>query len=275
MFVNISSSPFSVGKEKLRYRMVSEHARQHRTPFVYVNQVGGNDELVFDGRSLAVDAQGQPIAVLPSFREEIVTIDTAVQGRAGDYEPEDETRTVYHALVLGLRDYMSKCGFSRAVIGLSGGIDSSLVCALAVQALGPENVLGISMPSPYSSRGSIDDARQLAENLGIEFRIIPITDVFQSYLASLKDHFAGTAPNVTEENIQARIRGNILMATSNKFGHMVLTTGNKSELAVGYCTLLRRHERRPGCHLGRAQDHGLRGFALCESRSGDYPTGLF
>jgi len=237
LFINISSSPFNVGKEQVRYRMVSDHARRHHAPFLYVNQVGGNDELVFDGRSLAVDACGSPIAVLPSFREATLTVDTELPGRAGVYEAEDEISTVYHALVLGLRDYMTKCGFSRAVLGLSGGIDSSLVCALAVGALGPENVMGVSMPSPYSSQGSIQDAQQLAKNLGIEFRVITITDVFQEYLASLDGMFAETTPNVAEENIQARIRGNILMAISNKFGHMVLTTGNKSELAVGYCTL--------------------------------------
>jgi NAD+ synthase (glutamine-hydrolysing) len=237
LFINISSSPFNVGKERVRYRVVSEHARRHSVPFVYVNQVGGNDELVFDGRSMAVDAHGDAMALLPSFREEIATIDTARRGQAKAFAPEDEIGTVYHALVLGLHDYMFKCGFSRAVIGLSGGIDSSLTCALAVEALGRGNVLGISMPSPYSSRGSIEDSRQLAENLGIEFRIVPITDIYRSYLGSLRDHFAGAAPNEAEENIQARIRGNILMAMSNKFGYLVLSTGNKSELAVGYCTL--------------------------------------
>jgi len=237
ILVNISSSPFNVGKEKLRFSLVSGHARRHGLPFVYVNQVGGNDELVFDGRSIAVDGQGHPLAVLPSFREELATVDTERPGLLGSYKAEDDISTVYHALTLGLRDYMAKCGFSRAVLGLSGGIDSSLTCALAVEALGPANVLGVSMPSPYSSRGSIEDSRRLADNLGIEFRVIPIADIFKSYIATLQDHFAGAAPNEAEENIQARIRGNILMALSNKFGYLVLSTGNKSELAVGYCTL--------------------------------------
>ncbi|MGI5915498.1 MAG: NAD+ synthase [Anaerolineae bacterium] len=235
--INISSSPFNVGKERVRYRLVRGHAMRYGIPFLYVNQVGGNDDLLFDGRSLCVDAQGDPIVVMEGFREEVVTVDLAASGTPGGYEPQEETASVYDALVMGTRDYLHKTGFSRAVVGLSGGVDSAVTCALAVAALGRENVLGVSMPSPYSSQGSIDDARRLAENLGIEYRVVPITDVYGAYLEAMQPHFADTKPDVTEENIQARIRGNILMALSNKFGYLVLSTGNKSELAVGYCTL--------------------------------------
>jgi NAD+ synthase (glutamine-hydrolysing) len=237
LLINISSSPFSVGKEKIRHRLVRGHAMRYGIPFLYVNQVGGNDELVFDGRSLCVDGQGEPLAVLAGFEEEVITIDTGRPGTLDGYAPQEEIATVYEALVMGTRDYMAKTGFSSAVVGLSGGIDSAVTCALAAAALGSENVLGVSMPSPYSSQGSLDDARALAENLGIEYRVIPITDTYRAYLETMQPHFAGTEPNVAEENIQARIRGNILMALSNKFGHLVLSTGNKSELAVGYCTL--------------------------------------
>lgn len=237
LFINISASPFTVGKEKVRYALIREHAQRYEVPFLYVNQVGGNDDLIFDGRSICLDRLGEPIAVWSSFAEEVRTIDTDWPGAPGAYAPQEEIAAVHDALVLGLRDYMYKTGFSKAVIGLSGGIDSSVTCCLAVSALGCENVLGVSMPSPYSSRGSIEDARQLAANLGIRFQIIPITSVYQAYLDMLKEPFAGRAPNEAEENIQARIRGNILMALSNKFGYLVLSTGNKSELAVGYCTL--------------------------------------
>lgn len=237
LFINLSASPFNVGKEKVRYALIREHAQRYEVPFLYVNQVGGNDDLIFDGRSMCLDRLGEPIAVWPSFTEQVRTIDTHWPGAPGTYAPQEEIASVHDALVLGLRDYMYKTGFSKAVIGLSGGIDSSVTCCLAVSALGRENVFGVSMPSPYSSRGSIEDARQLAANLGIQFQIIPITNVYQAYLDMLKEPFAGRAPNEAEENIQARIRGNILMALSNKFGYLVLSTGNKSELAVGYCTL--------------------------------------
>ncbi|MGE5586217.1 MAG: NAD+ synthase [Bacillota bacterium] len=237
LIVNISASPFHAGKDALRYRLISNHARRHGVPFVYVNQVGANDEIVFDGRSMAVDAGGRPIAVCPAFVEHVREVDMSGQGVAGPYVPQDTAESVHDALVLGVRDYMRKTGFARAVVGLSGGIDSALTCCLAVRALGRENVLGISMPSPYSSRGSVEDSRRLAENLGIEFKVIPISSIYASYLDALAPHFAGAEPDITEENIQARIRGNILMAFSNKFGHLVLSTGNKSELAVGYCTL--------------------------------------
>ncbi|MFZ5639312.1 MAG: NAD+ synthase [Bacillota bacterium] len=237
MLINISASPFQVGKEEVRYRVVKNHAQKYGLPFVYVNQVGGNDELIFDGRSLFVDKAGEPVEVFPTFREHVQVIDLTRSGTPGLYEPQDKISSVNEALVLGLGDYIRKCGFKKAVVGLSGGIDSAVVCCLAVAALGRENVLGISMPSPYSSKGSIEDSRQLADNLGIDFKVIPISGIYDSYLESLKEHFEGREMNETEENIQARIRGNILMAFSNKFGHLVLSTGNKSEQAVGYCTL--------------------------------------
>ncbi|NLT72649.1 MAG: NAD+ synthase [Chloroflexi bacterium] len=237
VLVNISASPYNVGKEAVRYELMSQHARAHGAPFVYVNQVGANDELIFDGRSMALDASGRPLAVLPGFEEAVVTVDLAEATPAGAYTCLDEIASVHDALVLGIRDYAAKCGFTRAVVSLSGGIDSSLTLYLACEALGADNMLGIAMPSPYSSPGSISDARDLAANLGAEFRIMPITGIFDAYLESLAPHFAGTAPNVAEENVQARIRGNLLMAISNKFGHLVLSCGNKSELAVGYCTL--------------------------------------
>lgn len=237
IFINISASPFHAGKEMIRYKLISNHARRYGRPFIYANQVGANDELIFDGRSLALDKEGKALAVCPAFQEELVTVETRDPGKEGLYRPQEIIESIHDALVLGIRDYMRKTGFSRAVIGLSGGIDSALTCSLATAAVGPENVVGISMPSPYSSRGSVEDSRRLAANLGIDFKVIPITDIYRSYLDTLGPHFAGRGQDITEENIQARIRGNILMAFSNKFGGLVLSTGNKSELATGYCTL--------------------------------------
>lgn len=237
LLINISASPFHGGKDELRYRMISSHVRRHGIPFIFVNQVGGNDELIFDGGSMVFDGQGKISLQLPFFEEKVVIHNTALSGRIGDYRPLPVIQGVYQALVLGIRDYFKKCGVGGAVIGLSGGIDSALTCCLAVAALGKENVLGISMPSPYSSPGSVDDSRKLAESLGIVFQVIPISAIFETYLAGLAEPFAGREPDVTEENIQARIRGNILMAFSNKLGYLTLSTGNKSELAVGYCTL--------------------------------------
>jgi NAD+ synthase (glutamine-hydrolysing) len=237
LLINISASPFWLGKEEIRYRLVSNHARKHGLPFIFVNQVGANDELIFDGRSLFVDANGRPVNALPAFAEQVQTVDTRATASDDDYVPQPEIETIYEALLLGIRDYTRKTGFRQVVLGLSGGIDSAVTCCLAVAALGRENVLGVTMPSPYSSAGSIEDSRQLAEKLGIRFLIIPIADVYAAYLEMLKPAFAGRPADVTEENVQARIRGNVLMALSNKFGYLVLTTGNKSELAVGYCTL--------------------------------------
>ncbi len=237
LLVNISASPYYTGKEELRYRMIRGHALKHKIPFAFVNQVGGNDELIFDGRSMYVDKEGNPAVVNPSFREEIKTFDINTPGTPELFNPQEKVESVYEALVLGIRDYLRKTGFSKAVLGLSGGIDSAVTCCLAQEALGSKNVMGISMPSPYSSRGSVEDSRLLAHYLGIEFKVININVIYSSYLLALQEHFEGKEEDVTEENIQSRIRGNILMAFSNKFGYMVLSTGNKSELAVGYCTL--------------------------------------
>jgi NAD+ synthase (glutamine-hydrolysing) len=237
VLLNISASPFQVGKPEVRYHLLTNHARRYERPFVYVNQVGGNDELIFDGLSLALDAAGEAIAVLPAFQEEVRTVDLSLPGTPGLYVPQEAIASVYEALVLGLKDYLHKCGFSRAVIGLSGGVDSAVTCVLAQRALGPENVLGVLMPSPYTSRGSIEDSLKLVGNLGIAHQVIPITPIYQCYREALRDPLKLGEIDVTLENLQARIRGNILMALSNKFGYLVLSTGNKSELAVGYCTL--------------------------------------
>jgi len=237
VLINISASPFQVGKEELRHRLFQSHARKYGLPLVCVNQVGGNDELIFDGRSLALDPAGEAIAVLPGFRETVVTVDLAQPGIPGLYLPQEKIATVHEALVLGLRDYLSKCGFKQAVVGLSGGVDSAVTCCLAAAALGRENVLGVLMPSPYTSPDSIEDSLILARNLGVATRLIPITPIYESYREALQGPLQLGEIELTLENIQARIRGNILMAISNKYGHMVLSTGNKSELAVGYCTL--------------------------------------
>jgi NAD+ synthase (glutamine-hydrolysing) len=237
ILLNISASPFWAGKEEVRYRLLSNHARRHGRPLVFVNQVGANDELVFDGRSLHLDGLGSPCAVFPSFTESLDVVDTGRQGAPQPYQAQPGIESVHQALMLGIRDYTRKTGFRQVVLGLSGGIDSALTCALAAAALGSENVVGVTMPAPYSSRGSVEDSRELARNLGIRCLEIPISEVFTAYLNTLTPFFEGRALDVTEENIQSRIRGNTLMALSNKFGYLVLTTGNKSELAVGYCTL--------------------------------------
>jgi len=235
--INISASPFHIGKREFRTRMLAAIAREYKAPLVMVNQVGGNDQLVFDGSSLALGPDGRVVAQAKSFEEDLVFLDT--EALAGDLHPQVEgaEASAYAALVLGTRDYVRKCGFERVIVGLSGGIDSALTACIAVDALGAANVTGVGMPGPYSSRGSIDDARSLATNLGIHFETLPIGDVFDDFRKTLKSAFAGRPEDVTEENIQARIRGTLLMALSNKFGALVLTTGNKSELAVGYCTL--------------------------------------
>jgi NAD+ synthase (glutamine-hydrolysing) len=236
LMINISASPFSIGKEELRYRLISRHAAKHGVPFLYVNQVGGNDELLFDGRSLLVDRHGNPVELFPPFQEEVRVVDTSREGE-GPYRPQEKIESVHQALVMGLHDYLAKCGFRKAIVGLSGGIDSAVTAALACQAAGPGNVLGLIMPSRYTSPASVEDAGLLARNLGMRTRTISIDRVYQEYLDTLSPHFQGLEPDKTEENIQARIRGNLLMAFSNKYGHLVLSTGNKSELAVGYCTL--------------------------------------
>lgn len=237
ILINIASSPFSTDKIQFRHNMLQTLATHHHLPVVYVNQVGGNDQLVFDGSSMAFNAQGELCARAKSFEEDLVIFDTEA-GQGDMHEaPASEIEAVYQALVLGTHDYVSKCGFAKVIVGLSGGIDSSLVATLAADALGPENVLGVSMPGPYSSSGSIRDAEALARNLKIDFRVIPMTAIFENYLTTLDPAFEGLPRDVTEENIQARVRGNILMALSNKLSALVLSTGNKSELAVGYCTL--------------------------------------
>lgn len=237
LLINISASPFSAGKRRLREEMVQALARRYRTPVVMVNQVGGNDSLIFDGSSLAVDSTGKVCAQAKSFTEDLVLFDTTTG--QGDIHPQpgDGPEEIYEALLLGTRDYVHKCGFRSAIVGLSGGIDSSVVAALAVAALGAENVHGVGMPGPYSSAESLRDARQLAQKLGIRFQVLEIGEVFTAYRAALAEPFRGVAEEVTEENLQARIRGNLLMALANKFGGLVLSTGNKSEMAVGYCTL--------------------------------------
>jgi NAD+ synthetase len=236
LHVNLSSSPFWHGKRELRRQMLTAIARRDNIPVLLVNQVGGNDSLIFDGSSLALNARGEVIAQAASFEEDLVLVDPFAASPVAAI-PEDDTEGAYHALVLGTRDYVRKCGFKKALVGLSGGIDSALVAAIATDALGAENVIGVGMPSPYSSQGSIDDSRKLAANLGIRFELIGISGLFQEFNRALEPMFAGYPPDTTEENIQSRVRGNLLMAISNKYGALVLTTGNKSEMAVGYCTL--------------------------------------
>jgi len=237
LLLNISASPYTLDKRSLRHDMLRAIAIEHHVPVAYVNQVGGNDSLIFDGSSVAFMPDGRVAALANSFKEDLVYFDS-VTG-AGDIRPQplDELGAAYHALVVGTRDYVRKCGFSKVVVGLSGGVDSALVATIAVDALGPESVLGVAMPGPYSSEGSLRDAGCLAKNLAIELHVIPINETFDSYRRALAPAFAGRREDVTEENIQARIRGNLLMALSNKFGSIVLSTGNKSEMAVGYCTL--------------------------------------
>jgi NAD+ synthase/NAD+ synthase (glutamine-hydrolysing) len=237
MLISVNASPYHLGKRELRREMFRAMVRRHRVPAIVVNQVGGNDQVVFDGSSFAMDADGNVIASAASFREDLVIADTA--GRTGDSHENfpKETEAVYEALVLGTRDYIRKCGFSKVLIGLSGGIDSSLTAVVAVDAVGRENVRGVAMPGPFSSDHSVRDAKEMAERLKIQFDIVSITGGYDEALRTLTPVFDGRKPDVTEENIQARLRGLTLMSLSNKFGAMVLTTGNKSELAVGYCTL--------------------------------------
>ena len=235
--LNISASPFWIGKREVRRDMLASIARHHKIPVAMVNQVGGNDSLLFDGSSLVLNPEGNVIAQGRSFDEDLIFFDSKTL--TGDIHEriEGDEASVYSALVLGTRDYIHKCGFQKAIIGLSGGIDSALTAAIATQAVGPENVIGVGMPGPYSSPGSIADARTLAKNLGIRFELLSIDRAVEAYRGTLKDVFANRKEDVTEENIQSRARGTLLMALSNKFGAIVLSTGNKSELGVGYCTL--------------------------------------
>lgn len=235
--LNISASPFWANKRELRRDMLATIAKTDHVPVVFVNQVGGNDSLVFDGSSLVFNREGKVIAQGKSFEEGLVFFDSDTLTGEMHNQIEGEEASIYAALVLGTRDYVRKCGFKQVIIGLSGGIDSSLTAAIAVDAIGAENVVGVGMPGPYSSEGSLSDARELAKNLSIRFEILKITDIFESYKCTLRDIFEARAEDVTEENIQSRIRGSLLMALSNKFGALVLSTGNKSEMGVGYATL--------------------------------------
>jgi len=241
LFINLSASPYYLGKEQIRLELLARQSRQYELPLLMVNQIGGNDELIFDGCSLALNSSGEIVSQAPQFSEKILYIDSCDLKQSTQHSaafvPPTRMAQLESALTLGIRDYFQKCGFSEAIIGLSGGIDSALTCTLAVKALGPNKVWGITMPSPYSSGGSIEDSQTLADNLGIRFDIVPIKDLFQSYLDTLQPIFAGRPAGLAEENIQARIRGNILMSIANKFNRLLLATGNKSELAVGYCTL--------------------------------------
>ena len=235
--LNISASPFTVHKRDLRKKMLQAIAKEFKVPVLLCNQVGGNDSLIFDGSSVVIGPEGRVLAQAKSFEEDLVLFDT--ESLEGDLHEQiaDPEGSAYAALVLGTRDYVRKCGFQKVVVGLSGGIDSALTAVIAVDALGKENVTGVSMPGPYSSQGSRDDARQLAENLGIRYEVVPISPVFEQFCGALSPIFKNLPEDFTEENLQSRLRGSTLMALSNKFGSLVLTTGNKSEMAVGYCTL--------------------------------------
>lgn len=244
VIVNLSASPFNLGKINLRRNLVKTLSAKYEIPFLYVNQVGGNDDLVFDGNSIISNAKGEIIKHGASFKEDLLVFE--INGKLcyalekdinSEHKIVDNIENIYNALILGLRDYVKKCGFKQVVLGLSGGIDSAVVCALAAKALGPDNVVGVAMPSKYSSADSVNDAKNLANNLGVHYKEIPIHEIHDVYTKTFEVPFKDLASDATEENLQARIRGNIIMALSNKFGYLVLTTGNKSELSVGYCTL--------------------------------------
>ena len=246
LVVNLSASPYQVGKQKFRQSLISHTAKRYNIPILYANQVGGNDDLIFDGCSFAFNKNGDKILSLKPFETDfaVIEFDTQTQDLIANSNQnqdikliENEDQEIWLALVLGVKDYVQKCGFSKVVLGLSGGIDSALVAAIATEALGAENVLGVLMPSPYSSDHSIQDALELANHLGIQTQTLPIGNLMQIFDQTLEPMFAGTSFGLAEENLQSRIRGTLLMAVSNKFGHLLLTTGNKSEMAVGYCTL--------------------------------------
>jgi len=236
LLVNLSASPFHIGKVPVRRELLQKVAVEAGVPLVYCNFVGGNDQLIFDGYSLALNRDGEILCQFPGFREEVAVVDLS-EGAPVALDEEAEEAQLYQALVLGLRDYAHKCGFTQACLGLSGGIDSGLTAALAVAALGAENVFGLTMPSPFSSGGSVDDSHALAKNLGMSCETVPIKEAFEVVKSSLKPVFGERPEDVTEENMQARLRGLFLMSLSNKCGYLLLTTGNKSELAVGYCTM--------------------------------------
>ncbi|MBN1566997.1 MAG: NAD+ synthase [Acidobacteria bacterium] len=236
LLVNISASPYEMGKPRFRFQMLLDHVQKHHVPLAYVNLVGGNDDLLFDGNSLLLGKNGNVIAQGSGFAEDLLVVDTESTDNRG-YHEKESMDDLFQALVMGTRDYARKCGFKSAVLGLSGGIDSAIVGCIAVEALGAGNVLGVSMPSMFSAPESYEDARSLAHNLGMCFDMIPIKSVYDAFRKSLSDIFTGMSENETEENLQARIRGTLLMALSNKLGHLVLSTGNKSELGAGYCTL--------------------------------------
>ena len=269
LVINISASPFTVQKREIRLKMLQAIAADFKVPVVMCNQVGGNDGLVFDGSSLVIGADGRVLAQAKSFEEDLIFFDTNT--RTGDIhdQPAGLEAAAYSALVLGTCDYVRKCGFKRVVVGLSGGIDSALTAVIAVDALGKENVTGVSMPGPYSSQGSKDDARELAQNLGITYEVIPITPVFESFRDSLNPAFRGLPEDFTEENLQSRLRGSTLMALSNKLGALVLTTGNKSEMAVGYCTL---YGDMCGALAVIADVPKTMVYRLSEYRNGIYPV---
>ena len=237
VILNISASPYWQGKQQVRQSMLAALARRHGAFVAMANQVGGNDSLVFDGTSLVIRPDGEVVAQAASFVEDLIVFDTEDGAAVAVEKPVDEVAAMWDALVLGTRDYVRKCGFSKVLVGLSGGIDSALVAAIAVEALGKENVIGVGMPTEYSSLGSIEDAKKLAKNLGVRFELLPVHDVFAQFQFLLQPLFKGTPFGLAEENLQPRIRGTLLMALSNKFGALVLTTGNKSEMSTGYCTL--------------------------------------
>lgn len=237
IIINISASPFSVGKEKVRTEMFSSIAKKHKKPVLFVNQVGANTDLIFDGGAKIFDRNGNLILASNRFEEASVHFDTTKEYEKTNYAFPDDVEDIYNALILGIKDYCKKTSFKKVVLGLSGGIDSSLVAVLAKEALGPENVLCVMMPSQYSSEGSIKDSQKLVQNLGVKSTVIPIVDLFNEFRKSLKNEFQNLPEDVTEENLQSRIRGVLLMALSNKFGYLLLATGNKSELATGYATL--------------------------------------
>ena len=271
LIVNLSASPFWHGKPELRRQMLASLAKRHRAAVVLVNQVGANDSLIFDGSSFAVNAGGEVLAEAAAFREDFVVVDTAAESsrlaatlptaaRQSSRSAADRSIDIeetWNALVLGTRDYVRKTGFRKVLIGLSGGIDSALVAAIAAEALGAENVRGLGMPSEFSSEGSVSDSEQLAQNLGIRFDTLPIRSVYDGFHGVLEGEFAGTPFGLAEENLQPRIRGTLLMAMSNKTGALVLTTGNKSEMAVGYCTLYGDHGGGAGGDRGCVEDRGV------------------